>query len=85
MRLLQLLSLVLAQEQTDDIVGGQEVEPFKYSWMTHLVKDSKPWCGGVLLSNDTLLTAGHCSNPSQVNINSVKAFAHRHDLSVYFC
>ena len=71
--------------QIDEIVGGIPVEPpFKYPWMVHLEKDKKWWCGGVLLNKDTVLTAGHCSNPSQVTPGpTLKAYAHRHNLDVF--
>ena len=72
--------------QIDDIVGGFAVDPpFKYPWMVHLEKDKKWWCGAVLLNMDTVLTAGHCSNPTQVTPGpNLKAFAHRHNLQVEY-
>jgi len=43
------------------IVGGEEVAPHAYPWMAALFVDGKWFCGGTLISDEWVLTAGHCA------------------------
>jgi len=44
------------------IVGGEEVAPHSYPWMAALFVDEKWFCGGTLISDEWVLTAGHCAH-----------------------
>lgn len=43
------------------IIGGVEVEPFKYPWLASIQYLGIHVCGGVLLDYETVITAAHCS------------------------
>ncbi|XP_040829681.1 serine protease 41-like [Ochotona curzoniae] len=42
------------------IVGGVESVRGRWPWMASLLRDGVPVCGGTLLNNRWVLTAGHC-------------------------
>ncbi|XP_075210149.1 venom protease-like [Lycorma delicatula] len=42
------------------IVGGVQTKPHKYPWLTIILKDNKFHCGGSVINNKYILTAGHC-------------------------
>jgi len=45
------------------IVGGEDARSNQYPWQVGLMytdQDTESFCGGTLLSSDTVLTAGHC-------------------------
>ena len=49
------------------IVGGENADKGEFPWQVNLVhvntlnqKSTRPFCGGILLSSDTVLTAAHC-------------------------
>lgn len=44
------------------IVGGQEATPHSFPWMAALFIDEKYFCGGTLISDEWVLTAGHCAH-----------------------
>eukprot|EP00090_Calanus_glacialis_P022801 TRINITY_DN35120_c0_g1_i1.p1 TRINITY_DN35120_c0_g1~~TRINITY_DN35120_c0_g1_i1.p1 ORF type:complete len:289 (+),score=61.25 TRINITY_DN35120_c0_g1_i1:30-869(+) len=47
------------------IIGGVPAKPNQYPWQVALLSgqfSSRPFCGGSLLSSDTVLTAAHCVN-----------------------
>merc|ERR1712142_1416386 len=45
------------------IVGGSEAEKNEYPWQVGLVENDlkAPFCGGVILTTKTILTAAHCT------------------------
>lgn len=46
------------------IVGGVKTEKNEYPWqvgLIHTSRGSQPWCGGSLISSETVLTAAHCT------------------------
>ena len=47
---------------TPRIVGGEEAEYGEFPWQAALLRfgASKPFCGGIVLSSETILTAAHC-------------------------
>ena len=51
-----------AKKNNNRIVGGENTARREFPWHVALVDrgDSVPWCGGTLLSTDTVLTAAHC-------------------------
>jgi len=51
------------------IVGGEEATPHQYPWMAALFIDDKWFCGGTLISDQWVMTAGHCADgASSVNV-----------------
>ena len=50
------------QGSRNRIVGGQPATKNEYPWTVALVRNgqTKPFCGGTLLSSKTILTAAHC-------------------------
>jgi len=46
----------------DRIVGGDEATPHQYPWMAALFIDDKWFCGGTLISDEWVMTAGHCAD-----------------------
>ena len=51
------------------IVGGENADKGEFPWQVNLVhvntlnqKSTRPFCGGILLSSDTVLTAAHCKS-----------------------
>ncbi|KAI9299000.1 trypsin-like serine protease [Neoconidiobolus thromboides FSU 785] len=67
-----------APQDGDRIVGGTVVSPaFKYPWLVSIQVNGNHFCGGIILNQDTVLTAGHCSqeDPSSYVVN-----VHRHNL-----
>ena len=44
------------------IVGGEEASPHQYPWMAALFIDDKWFCGGSLISDQWVMTAGHCAD-----------------------
>merc|ERR1711973_572355 len=54
---------------SERIVGGEEATPHQYPWMAALFIDDKWFCGGTLISDQWVLTAGHCADgASSVNV-----------------
>ncbi|XP_047532122.1 transmembrane protease serine 9-like [Vanessa atalanta] len=42
------------------IVGGTTVQPHQYPWLVALMLGSKLHCGGAIITDQHILTAGHC-------------------------
>ncbi|XP_046967009.1 plasminogen-like [Vanessa cardui] len=42
------------------IVGGTTVQPHEYPWLVALMLGSKLHCGGAIITDQHILTAGHC-------------------------
>ena len=61
------------------IVGGQAADKNEYPWQVALIRDgeSSPFCGGTILSDDTVLTAAHCRQA----LSSFKVVVGEHDYS----
>jgi len=62
------------------IVGGSSASRNEYPWQVGLVstRGGRPFCGGTLLSSDTVLTAAHC----QTSVNSFNVVVGDHDATV---
>ena len=45
------------------IVGGYDTERWEYPWQTVI----GGWCGGSLINDQWILTAGHCANEQTFN------------------
>jgi len=67
------------QGNRNRIVGGQPAAKNEYPWQVALVQNgqTKPFCGGTLLSSKTILTAAHC----RVSVSQFKVHVGEHDLS----
>nr|XP_034828510.1 plasminogen-like [Maniola hyperantus] len=51
------------------IVGGRRAEPHSYPWTVAITKKKRMHCGGALITNQHVLSAGHCfkwDNPSNM-------------------
>ena len=44
------------------IVGGEEASPHQYPWMAALFIDDQWFCGGSIISEEWVMTAGHCAD-----------------------
>lgn len=75
----QLLALALSTNLTTKetrIIGGSEAEEDRYPYAVSLQDDfSGHFCGGALILNDVVLTAGHCVG------GSINAVIGRHDFT----
>jgi secreted trypsin-like serine protease len=47
-------------KMTPRIVGGTEAVPHSFPWQVALFIDDSYFCGGSIISNEWILTAGHC-------------------------
>jgi len=57
--------------KSNRIVGGVTTEANEYPWQVALFSptDSRPFCGGTLISNTHVLTAAHCTAGSSAVIS----------------
>jgi hypothetical protein len=74
--------------QVDDngegrIINGYPVyPPFKYPWMVAIYRYGDYFCGGVLLAQDTVLTAAHCMGGTIGPLRNFQVQIHRHNLTL---
>merc|ERR1719384_59704 len=61
------------------IVGGQAATRNEYPWQVGLVSNNgrTPFCGGTLLSSDTVLTAAHC----KTSVSNFQVVVGEHDVT----
>merc|ERR1719317_1218348 len=61
------------------IVGGEDAGKGEFPWQVALVSNggSRPFCGGILLSSDTVLTAAHC----RISVTRFQVVVGEHDVS----
>jgi len=61
------------------IVGGTTAGKNEFPWQVGLVRpgSSQPFCGGTLLSSDTVLTAAHC----KTDVNNFRVVLGEHDIT----
>ncbi|KAL7026077.1 hypothetical protein ACKWTF_013778 [Chironomus riparius] len=52
--------LIILHTSGKKIVNGSEVRPHKYPWMAVMMKSYHHVCGGSIISDMLILTAGHC-------------------------
>uniref|UniRef100_K4I265 Kallikrein-Abr-2 n=1 Tax=Abronia graminea TaxID=278977 RepID=K4I265_ABRGR len=64
--LLLLPSLVSAYRKR--IVGGQECNEAEHPWLVLLYQSKKPFCSGILLDYNWVLTAAHCYVSGEIEI-----------------
>nr|BAL14423.1 serine protease like protein [Meloimorpha japonica] len=53
---------VVTDDVADRIVGGSIAAPHLYPWMVAILNGGKMHCGGSLINDRYVLTAGHCFN-----------------------
>ena len=60
-------------------MGGQPADKNEYSWLVGLVSkiSNSPFCGGSLISSNTVLTAAHC----KVSVNLFRVHVGEHDVT----
>lgn len=76
--LLNFPSFLLSGVNTK-IVGGHEAIPHSYPWMVSIVDEAfDPFCGGVLINDKYVLTAGHCTPP--INLSTTKLVMGHHNI-----
>lgn len=71
----------LANRKTK-IVGGAETKIQEYPWQVAMVSlgQNIPFCGGAILSSDTIITAAHCTLGQDVD--TFKVVVNEHDVTV---
>ncbi|EEB17571.1 conserved hypothetical protein [Pediculus humanus corporis] len=42
------------------VIGGEETQPNEYPWAVAIFRKGKIFCGGSLINDKYVLTAGHC-------------------------
>jgi len=64
------------------IVGGTETQSNEYPWQVAIASPNveKPFCGGAILSSDTIITAAHCTIGQ--GPDSFKVIVNEHDVTV---
>ena len=91
--LLLLLSLapsVLLQEPSEEygwlLVGGSFAKKHEFPWMVRIYSDIPDTdtysCGGTLIANNLVLTAGHCLFNGVEKANTIRLYFGKHDLSI---
>merc|ERR1719282_236520 len=60
------------------IVGGQAADQNEYPWQVALIRlgDMAPFCGGTIISDDTILTAAHCN---VIDVTTFRVVVGEHD------
>ncbi|XP_050428609.1 trypsin-1-like isoform X2 [Adelges cooleyi] len=66
------------------IVGGEEVEyAHKYPWMALLLKNGQFNCGGSLINDKYVLTAGHCVETLKASDYKVRLSVHDRNTDIF--
>ncbi|XP_044759117.1 trypsin-1 isoform X1 [Coccinella septempunctata] len=67
------------------IVGGEDAEKAEFPWLVSITRRGGHFCGGTLISNRFVLTAGHCLctgiGLDLLRATSIKITLSQHDLS----
>ena len=78
---ISLATSLLVPNKDLRIINGDEVNPhFKYSFMAAIRNKGGPYCGGVIMNRNILITAAHCSKTGK--IGDFKVLVHRHNLKL---
>ncbi|KAG5306131.1 FA9 factor, partial [Acromyrmex insinuator] len=64
------------------IVGGQDATPREFPWMVSITRKGGHFCGGTILNDKFILTAGHClcSGTNKIPIGQLRVTLGEHNL-----
>ncbi|KYM88402.1 Serine proteinase stubble [Atta colombica] len=64
------------------IVGGQDAAPHEFPWMVSITRKGGHFCGGAILNEKFILTAGHClcSGTNKIPIGQLRVTLGEHNL-----
>jgi len=65
-------------DTSTDIIGGKDAIPYSWPWQIHLRKGRTPWCGASLITNQWLITAGHCATSSATSYKALLSVFNKH-------
>lgn len=51
---------LLQTARTGRVVGGHDANPGEYPWLVSITRRGGHFCGGSVINNKFVLTAGHC-------------------------
>ncbi|XP_022224652.2 trypsin iota [Drosophila obscura] len=78
--LLLLLGVTTASDNTKErIVGGTEQAIHNAPWQVSIQISARHECGGVIYSQDIIITAGHCVDGKSVTLMKVRVGAEHHN------
>ncbi|KAJ2612337.1 Serine protease 56 [Coemansia sp. RSA 1365] len=69
--LLSILSSAVANER---LIGGMAATEGMFPYVVHLFKNDRPYCGGVLIDKEWVLTAAHCVAKTNGNGSGAGSF-----------
>ncbi|EPZ33601.1 trypsin-like serine protease [Rozella allomycis CSF55] len=72
---------LISQNIDERIVGGEPVIPFIFPFAASIQCSGYHFCGGALISDTILISAGHCVI-SSCPISSLRVFVHRHNINL---
>jgi len=79
------ISNIKCEDDDDDcgkIIGGKPVDENQYPWLVGLTTEERkliPFCGGTILSDQTVLTAAHCTKDYEDSPEELKVLVGEHD------
>ncbi|XP_011703282.1 PREDICTED: prostasin-like isoform X3 [Wasmannia auropunctata] len=64
------------------IVGGQDAAPREFPWLVSITRKGGHFCGGVILNDRYVLTAGHClcAGPNKIPTGQLRVTLGEHNL-----
>src|SRR5947209_6100986 len=64
----------------DRVVNGESATKSEFPWLVALVeaKTRQPFCGGSVINDRFILTAGHCFKRKFLNVNNIEVIVNGH-------